>query len=385
MKTNFKLLNKSLDLRRYPEHLQHPSWQAWDSADEYIIEHFESLELKPTSKNLFILNDECGTLACWFAGKSFKQSDWQSDSFVSTECCKKNLQHNHLNTASIRFLNSLTFPSKSLDIVLIKLPKISALLEYQLIELQNLIHSDTLIIAAGKAKTIQKSTLTLFEKYLGETSTSLAKKKSRLIFVKPSMDKQNKNPYPSTWNESELPFTVSNHANVFARQKLDIGGRFFIEHLPDCSGKTIIDLGCGNGVIGLSVLNKHPDAKVIFVDESYMAVASAKLNLEQNFPHRIDDCQFLVTNCLDTFEDKVDIVLCNPPFHQQNGITDHIAIQMFKDSKRVLKEGGEIRVIGNRHLRYHQKLKELFGGFEIVESNRKFSVIKAINYSGKYT
>jgi len=375
MKTNFEILDTRLTLRRYPEHLQHPSWQAWDSADEYIIEHIESLELDTQSKNLLILNDESGALACWFACNSWQNIDWQSDSFVSTQCCQLNLENNNISITKINFLDSLSSPKENVDVVLLKLPKISALLEYQLIELQKVIHQDTLIIAAGKAKNIQKSTLALFKKHLGETTTSLAKKKSRLIFVKHSMDKNHENPYPTTWKSSELPFKVSNHANVFARQQLDIGGRFFIQNLPDCSGKSVIDLGCGNGVVGLSVLEKYQDAKVIFVDESYMAIASAKLNVEQNFADRLMDCEFVVTNCLDGFESEVDIVLCNPPFHQQNGITDHIAVQMFKDAKRVLKAGGELRVVGNRHLGYHQKLNELFGSFKTVANNRKFSVL----------
>ena len=53
MKTNFEILNKTLDLRRYPEHSQNPTWQAWDSADEYVIEHIESLELDTKDKKMW--------------------------------------------------------------------------------------------------------------------------------------------------------------------------------------------------------------------------------------------------------------------------------------------------------------------------------------------
>ena len=380
MKTNFELLNQSLDLRRYPENFQNPTWQAWDTADEYVIEHVESHKIDKKDTNLLILNDDCGALACWFARSKWKNIEWISDSFVSTQSCKLNLEHNEIDSSNINFLDSLSTPKNKANVVILKIPKVNALLEYQLIELQKIINAETLIIAAGKTKNIQKSTLALFEKYLGETTTSLAKKKSRLIFSKPALKKQDINPYPTKWkaSKSKLSFSVKNHANVFAHEKFDIGGRFFLESLPDCSKKTVIDLGSGNGVIGLAILQKHYDAKVIFVDESYMAVASAKLNVQQNFPDRESDCQFIVTNCLDGFDKKVDLILCNPPFHQQHGVTDHIAEQMFKDSKRALKDGGELRVIGNRHLDYPQKLKKLFGGIKVVASNQKFSVLAAV-------
>jgi 16S rRNA (guanine1207-N2)-methyltransferase len=45
----------------------------------------------------------------------------------------------------------------------------------------------------------------------------------------------------------------------------------------------------------------------------------------------------------------MDLILCNPPFHQQNTIGSHIAMRMFKQARQVvLRSGGELWVIGNR-------------------------------------
>jgi 23S rRNA (guanine1835-N2)-methyltransferase len=122
--------------------------------------------------------------------------------------------------------------------------------------------------------------------------------------------------------------------------------------------------------------------KVVFVDESYMAVASAKQNVLANLPEKESGSEFIVDNCLDDFTEKskfseVDIVLCNPPFHQQNAITDHIAWQMFKDAKSLLQNGGQLFVVGNRHLDYPNKLKRLFGNVTTVATNQKFSILSA--------
>ncbi|QSA19272.1 methyltransferase, partial [Vibrio furnissii] len=74
------------------------------------------------------------------------------------------------------------------------------------------------------------------------------------------------------------------------------------------------------------------------------------------------------------------LVVCNPPFHQQQAITDHIAWQMFCDSKHVLRKGGKLLVIGNRHLGYDVKLTRLFGRSQVktVASNQKFVILQAI-------
>ncbi|WP_440495178.1 methyltransferase, partial [Serratia sarumanii] len=51
---------------------------------------------------------------------------------------------------------------------------------------------------------------------------------------------------------------------------------------------------------------------------------------------------------------------------------------MFCDAKRCLQVGGELRIVGNRHLDYHQKLKRLFGNCTLVASNKKFVILRAV-------
>jgi 23S rRNA (guanine1835-N2)-methyltransferase len=382
MNTSLTLLDKNLQLVRYPQDLQHPSWQAWDAADEYLIEYVEQNFQDLQSHSISIYNDDFGALACWFAAA---KPLWVSDSYVAKQSCLINLQQNELPTESVTFYDSVTPVDSPAELVLLKIPKTTALLEQQLIDLQVRVSPATKVIAAGKANLIQKSTLALFEKYLGVTTTSLAKKKARLIFCQPTGTKSHSSPYPTIWFTDKPRFEISNLANVFARQQLDIGARFMLEHLtklPNLDNKTVVDLGCGNGVLGLSILNQNKHTQVVFVDESYMAVASAKQNVIVNLHKKESQSEFIVNNCLDNFTQKskffeVDIVLCNPPFHQQNAITDHIAWQMFKDAKLVLKNGGQLFVVGNRHLDYPNKIKKLFGNATTVATNQKFSILSA--------
>ncbi len=380
MNTSLTLLNRNLQLVRYPQNLQHPSWQAWDAADEYLIEYVEQSVQDLQSQSVSIYNDDFGALACWFADV---KPTWINDSYVAKQSCLVNLQKNNSPIESVTFYDSITQVDSGVELVLLKIPKTTALLEQQLIDLQKRVSSSTTVIAAGKATLIQKSTLALFEKYLGATTTSLAKKKARLVFCQPTGTKSHSSPYPTIWFTDKPRFEIKNMANVFARQQLDIGARFMLEHLsklPKMDNKTVIDLGCGNGVLGLHILKQNKQAKVVFVDESYMAVASARHNILTNMAEKEPQSDFIVNNCLDDFTKKskfteVDIVLCNPPFHQQNAITDHIAWQMFKDAKSVLQHGGKLIVVGNRHLDYPNKLKKLFGNVTKVATNQKFSIL----------
>jgi 16S rRNA G1207 methylase RsmC len=71
-------------------------------------------------------------------------------------------------------------------------------------------------------------------------------------------------------------------------------------------------------------------------------------------------------------------VLINPPFHQQHSVGDAIAWKMFKDAQRVLVAGGELRLVGNRHLAYHAKLKKLFGNCETIAATTRFVILSSI-------
>lgn len=368
--SEFEVGGRSLILNRYPEKAANETLQAWDSADEYLLQ--QSLPPGP----ILVFNDNFGALTCGLQPREV----WHvSDSWISQQAAVHNLANNNFAVKPIKFLDSLAPLPQKPAAVLIKVPKTLALLEHQLQTVREVIDQDTPVIAAAKTKDIHNSTLALFEKILGKTHTSLAWKKARLIISQ--CDKQSYQPKTvlTHWQLENSSLQIANHANVFSRISLDPGARVFLQYLPENITGEVVDLGCGNGVMGLAAMTKNPEATFHFIDESWMAVASAKLNVETNYPQRLTQSKFTVTNCLTGITPgSLQTVLCNPPFHQQHAITDHIAWQMFRDAKRCLAYGGELRVVGNRHLDYHRKLKKLFGNCQLLGSDSKFVVLKAI-------
>ncbi|HID8414874.1 TPA: 23S rRNA (guanine(1835)-N(2))-methyltransferase RlmG [Serratia marcescens] len=363
-----------LELERYPQQEESTQLQAWEAADEYLLQQLENVDIG--GRPVLIFNDNFGTLACALhAHRPYSVSD----SYMSQLATRHNLKLNGLDPEQVTLLDSLAELPAAPAVVLIRVPKALALLEQQLRALRHVVTEDTLIVAGAKARDVHTSTMQLFEKVLGPTRTSLAWKKARLIFCQAADIVPPAAAETTNWTLDGTDWLIHNHANVFSRGSLDIGARLFMEHLPRGLNGHIVDLGCGNGVIGLTALAQNPEAQMTFVDESYMAVASSELNVEHNLPQELDRCQFEVNNALAGIErESVQAVLCNPPFHQQHAITDHTAWQMFCDAKRCLQVGGELRIVGNRHLDYHQKLKRLFGNCTLVASNKKFVILRAV-------
>jgi len=368
-------------LHRYPVRKNDPL-RAWDAADEYLLSYLQEHQLPGDSSNILILNDAFGALSVSLA--SYKPRS-VTDSYLSEQAIIKNLQINHIDTQSVALNNSLQPLDDIYDLILIKIPKNLAMLEDELYRIRDHCNNNTVILAAAMSKHIHTSTLRLFERILGPTSTSLARKKARLIMTKLDISlKPGHSPYPSQYTLQNTGDTYVNHANVFSREKLDIGSRFLLEHIPQSEHyENILDLACGNGVVGITAARLNPQAKVCFIDESYMAVESAKANVQRLI---IDEnkknsnrFEFKVTDCLQgILDNSQDLILNNPPFHQHHAVGDFIAWQMFRESRDKLKPGGELLIVGNRHLGYHIKLKRLFGNCETVASNKKFVILKSV-------
>lgn len=370
--TQLHILQQQLTLQRFPIRAKE-TLRAWDAADEYLLQEIHP-ELN-TNTRILIANDTFGTLATTLS--EFKP-DCVSDSFISQLSTRENLTRNGKDPEQAKLYNSLQWPEGDFDIVLMKLPKSHALLEDQLHQLKTKLKPGGKIVAAAMAKHIHSTTLKLFEKIIGPTHTSLAKKKARLIHTRSDGKAATLSPYPKRYVNSEYQLEISNHSGVFSQAKLDIGTEFFLAHIPAHERyKTIIDLGCGNGLLGLRAAQSNPHANIVFCDESHMAVESSRENMGLNFKQE-KRAEFFQSDCLDNENiPTADLILNNPPFHQQHAIGDHIARRMFRQAFKKLNLDGELWVVGNRHLGYHKLLKDLFGNCELIASNSRFVILRA--------
>lgn len=370
-----------IQLGRFPESQDRPDrkdpLRAWDAADEYLLDHIKDAGLAKNAR-ILLMNDNFGALAV--ALQTFSPVS-VSDSSVAQRGAKENLQANQLDAESVSFLTSLDALEGEFDTVLIKIPRTLALLEDELYRIQAHVNEKTLIVAGGMTRNVHNNTLDLFSKILGPVTTSLARKKARLAFcTRDASIKPGTSPYPDEYviDTGEQEYSFQNHANVFSRSGLDVGTRLMLENLPVFEGPLdIIDLGCGNGILGVVAAVQCPQSSLRFVDESYMAIASARLNMQAAFGDS-RKAGFEVNYQLDpSWDDSADLIINNPPFHHHNVNNDEVAWAMFKDSHRVLRKGGELRIVGNRHMGYHAKLKRLFGNCSTIAANAKFVILSS--------
>jgi 23S rRNA (guanine1835-N2)-methyltransferase len=362
-----------LDLIRQPEQSNEPL-QAFDAADEYLLNHLAQLQPAAQARVL-VLNDSFGALAASLIGNV--QVTSSGDSFLAFQGLEKNLLRNgHAFDAVPKVPAHQPFAGP-FDQVLIRVPKTLALLEEQLIRLQGQLAPGAQVVAAAMIKHLPRAAGDLLERYIGPVQASLAVKKARLLVATAEPKPPAVSPYPTRYQMDAPAIELLNHANVFCREGLDIGTRAFLAHLPTNLGTArVADLGCGNGVLAIASALQNPEAHYTLVDESFMAVQSAN----ENWRAALGDREVIVRagdGLAEQAPQSRDVVLCNPPFHQQQVVGDFLAWRMFQQAREALVVGGALYIVGNRHLGYHSKLARLFRGVEQVAATPKFVILKA--------
>jgi 23S rRNA (guanine1835-N2)-methyltransferase len=362
-----------LDLIRQPEQHNDPL-QAFDAADEYLLSYLAEQQLTPATRVL-VLNDSFGALAASLEGHV--QVTSSGDSFLGALGLEKNLARNGKAFDAVTFLPASQTPTGPFDRVLIRVPKTLALLEEQLIRLQGQLAPGAEVIAGAMVKHLPRAAGELLERFIGPMHASLAVKKARLLIATLADRPHAVSPYPTRYSLETPAIELLNHANVFCREGLDIGTRAFLPHLPANLGDArVADLGCGNGVLAIASALQNPQAQYTLVDESYMAVQSAA----ENWRAALGEREVLIRpgdGLADQEAQSLDVVLCNPPFHQQQVVGDFLAWRMFQQAREALVVGGALYIVGNRHLGYHSKLARLFRGVEQVAATPKFVILKA--------
>lgn len=362
-----------LHLIRQPEQQNEPL-QAFDAADEYLLNDLAERAL-PENSRVLVLNDSFGALAISLTRT--QQVTSSSDSYLAVQALEKNLVRNGHAFDAVKRVPASEPLVGPFDCVLVRVPKTLALLEEQLIRLQGQLAPNALVIAGAMVKHLPRAAGDLLERYIGPVQASLAVKKARLLVATPETKAPFTSPYPSRYTLDEPAIELLNHANVFCREGLDIGTRAFLPHLPKNLGSArVADVGCGNGVLAIASARNNPEAHYTLVDESFMAVQSA----QENWHALLGDREVIVRagdGLAGQAAHSLDVVLCNPPFHQQQVVGDFLAWRMFQQAQEALVVGGALYIVGNRHLGYHSKLAKLFRGVEQVAATPKFVILKA--------
>lgn len=164
---------------------------------------------------------------------------------------------------------------------------------------------------------------------------------------------------------------------VFSKEGVDDGSRLLLNSIdltvvPDKG--LVADLGCGSGVVGLSLAKLLPRAHVHLLDVNLRAVELARQNADLN------SCTSVEIYLSDQFSATADrsyhLIVSNPAQHLGNEFLEEAA----KECLDHLKLNGVVYWVAQNRLQPYIKrlFAEIFGAVIIVAHGKKHLVLKAV-------
>lgn len=351
-----------------------PSLRAWDAADEQLLEQVLKRCTPQTYPRVLIIDDQFGALTLGLA--PFSPVSF-ADSCLLTESLLINIPTDLAVSAPKSWLGP---PEGPFDLVVMRIPRQLDYLACLLRWVNSVLAPEGTLIAGGMIKHLPSHSVDVFGELVDTREVCPARKKARVVVA--DRGAHTLRDWPDLWRGYRLSsqYELLGMPAVFARGKLDIGSRLLLPAIEQAvadlpPGTRVMDLACGNGVLGLTALARNPELDVAFADVSSQAVASARQNVLAAFPDPA--ASFYHSDGIPEAAGSFDLVLLNPPFHEGGVVGDHVALRLFGQVARHLAPGGCMLLVGNRHLGYHRSLRHYFGRVRQLDANPKFVVFEA--------
>src|SRR3989344_2095598 len=142
--------------------------------------------------------------------------------------------------------------------------------------------------------------------------------------------------YP--FNGQKFSFDVAN--TLFSAFEMDHGTDILIRSIVTKSPKTILDLGCGYGPLGVILAKTNPKAEVTMLDSNLLAVRYSKYNLLKN---NVTNATVVGGVGIEAVKDKTfDLIVSNIPAKiGDEAITQEFILAPYE----LLDPGGELWVV----------------------------------------
>lgn len=166
-------------------------------------------------------------------------------------------------------------------------------------------------------------------------------------------------------------FTFLTDSGVFSKKMVDYGSQVLLNTLDFEKGKTLLDLGCGYGPLGIS-LAKVQGVKTTMVDINNRAIDLAKQNAQKNGV----EADIFQSNIYEKVNGTFDYIISNPPIRAGKQVVHTI----ISESINYLKVGGNLTIVIQKKQgapSAKAKMEEVFGNVEILKRDKGYYILRS--------
>ena len=162
-------------------------------------------------------------------------------------------------------------------------------------------------------------------------------------------------------------FSMATRPGVFSHGRVDVGGLALYDSLELNAGESLLELGCGAGLVSLLAAIRGKNERGVFdneihmVDSSCRAIDCADMNIKSLEISKVT-CELA-----DKYEGskKFDVFAGNPPYYANHRIAEYFVITAAKH----LKKGGRLYLV-SKHADEMEDMAEQYG-FEVESFKRR--------------
>lgn len=159
---------------------------------------------------------------------------------------------------------------------------------------------------------------------------------------------------------------------VFSKNGIDYGSRVLLENYQPESAKSLLDVGCGYGTLGLTLAKKF-DLDVTMVDVNSRALDLCRQNAIDN---AVSNSKIELSNIYEAVSEKYDAIISNPPIRAGKEVVHEILAGAFGH----LNDGGHLTIVIQKKQgapSAQKKMEEVFGNCQLVARDKGYFILRS--------
>jgi 16S rRNA (guanine1207-N2)-methyltransferase len=167
---------------------------------------------------------------------------------------------------------------------------------------------------------------------------------------------------------------LASSSGIFSKDRIDLGSLVLLESMVLPGRGEVLDIGCGCGVIGITIAKVRPRLRVTMVDVNPIAVKLAKENIDTN---SVTNATAIHCDLYSSLEGrKFNIIISNPPL----AAGYKVIFPLIEGAKSHLGKGGYLQLVLRKGINaIPKKMSEVFGNVELISRKSGYKVFRSIN------